>query len=67
MAEQRANQENRDAERKAGREEVAERLEAIHYKIDAIQMRLEPEMEYQEKMDANLKEVKEDIKSNRDI
>jgi hypothetical protein len=32
--------------------EVAARLEAIHDKTDANQMRLEPETEHQEKMDA---------------
>jgi hypothetical protein len=43
---------------------VAARLETIHDKIDANQMRLEPETDHQEKMDANLKEIKEDIKAN---
>jgi hypothetical protein len=37
---------------------VAARLEAIHDKTDTNQMRLEPETEHQEKMDANLKEIK---------
>jgi hypothetical protein len=31
---------------------VATRLEAIHEQIDTNQMRVEPEMEHQEKMDA---------------
>lgn len=48
-----------EAERKAGQEVVA-RLEAIHKKTDTSQMRLKPKMKYHEKMDANLKEVKED-------
>jgi hypothetical protein len=43
------------------------RLEASHNKTDTTQMRLEPETEHQEKMNANLKEIKEDIKANRDI
>jgi hypothetical protein len=46
---------------------VAARQEAIHDKRDTNQRRLEPETEHQEKMDANLKEVKEDIKTNQDI
>jgi hypothetical protein len=46
---------------------VAAKLEAIHDKTDANQMRVEPVMEHQEKMDANLKVVKEDIKTNQDI
>jgi hypothetical protein len=55
------------AKRKADREEVAARLEAIHDKTNANQMRLEPKTEHQEKMDANLKEIKEGIKTNRGI
>jgi hypothetical protein len=43
---------------------VAARLESIHDKTNANQMRLEPEAEHQGKMDANLKEIKEDIKTN---
>jgi hypothetical protein len=45
---------------------VATRLEAIHNKTDANQMRPEYEMEHQEKVDASLKVVREDIKTNRD-
>jgi hypothetical protein len=45
------------AKKKADREVVA-KLEAIHNKTDTNQMRLEPEMEHQEKMGANLKERK---------
>jgi hypothetical protein len=56
-----------EKKKEAGREEVATRLEAIHNKAEANQMRLEPETEHQEKMDVNLKEVEEDIKSSRDI
>jgi hypothetical protein len=43
---------------------VATRLEAIHKKIDANQTRVKPETEDQNKMAANLREVKEDIKTN---
>jgi hypothetical protein len=41
---------------------VATRLEAIHDKTDAKQMRVEPETEHQEKMDAWLANMKNDRK-----
>jgi hypothetical protein len=43
---------------------VAARLKAIHDKTDTNEMRLEPEIEHEEKMDANLKEIKGNIKTN---
>jgi hypothetical protein len=47
------------AKKKADQEEVVERLEAIHDKTDANQMRLEPKMEHQEKMDAWIADMKD--------
>jgi hypothetical protein len=41
---------------------VATRLEAIHDKTDANQMGVEPETEYQEKMDAWIADMKNDRK-----
>jgi hypothetical protein len=55
------------ANRKANREQAAARLEAIHDKTDANEMRLKPETEHKEKMDATPKEIKEDIITNRAI
>jgi polyribonucleotide nucleotidyltransferase len=46
---------------------VAARLEAIRDKTNTNLVRLKTEAERQEKMDANLKEIKEDIKANRAI
>jgi hypothetical protein len=53
-----ADREKRKAERKADRE-VAERLETIHEETDANQMRLEPETEHQEKVDAWIADIKD--------
>jgi peptidoglycan hydrolase CwlO-like protein len=41
---------------------VATRLEAIHDKIDANQMRVEPKKKHQEKMDAWIADMKNDQK-----
>jgi hypothetical protein len=41
---------------------VATRLEAVHNKTDANQMRVEPETEYQMKMDAWIVNMKNDLK-----
>jgi hypothetical protein len=46
---------------------VAAKLEAIHDKTHANEMRLEPETEHQEKMDANPEEIKGNIETNRAI
>jgi hypothetical protein len=61
--ERNADFKKRMAKRKTDRE-VAARLEAIHDKTDANQMKLEHETEHQENMDASLKDIKEDIKTN---
>jgi hypothetical protein len=58
-AKRKADREKRKAERKTDREEVAARLEAMHDKTDANQMRLEPETEHQEKMDAWIANIKD--------
>jgi hypothetical protein len=58
MAKRKADQEKGEAERKADRE-MATRLEAIHDKRHANQTRLEPETEYQEKMDAWIAAMKD--------
>jgi uncharacterized protein YdiU (UPF0061 family) len=47
------------SKRKADREEVVARLEAIHDKTNPNQMKLEPEMEHQEEMDVWLRDVKD--------
>jgi hypothetical protein len=59
MAERKADQEKGEAEKKVDRE-VATRLEAIHNKTDANQMRVEPETEHQGKMDAWITDMKND-------
>jgi hypothetical protein len=53
-----ANREKWKAEQKAD-QEVAARLEAIHDKTDANQMRLKPETEHQEKMDTLIADMKD--------
>jgi hypothetical protein len=62
MVKWKADQEKRKAERKADREEVEARLEAIHDKTDVNQTRLEPETEDQEKMDAWRADMKDSPK-----
>jgi hypothetical protein len=54
-----ADQDKREVERKAD-QKVATRLEAIHDKTDANQMRVEPKTEHQEKMDAWIADMKDD-------
>jgi hypothetical protein len=59
MAERKADQEKWETKRKVDRE-VATRLEAIHDKTDANQMRVEPETEHQKKMAAWIADTKND-------
>jgi hypothetical protein len=61
MAERKADEEKGEAERKVDRE-VATRLEAVHDKTDAIQLRVKHETELQEKMDAWIADMKNDRK-----
>jgi hypothetical protein len=62
MAEWEADFEMMMAKRKANREEVAARLEAIHDKTDANQMRLVSKTKHQKKMDAWIVDMKDDRK-----
>jgi hypothetical protein len=57
MAERKADQEKREAKRKVD-QEVVTRLEAIHDRTDANQMRVKPETEHQEKLDAWIADMK---------
>jgi hypothetical protein len=59
MVKCKAGREKRKAERKADREEVAERLGTIHNKADANQMRLKPKTEHQGKTDAWIADMKD--------
>lgn len=59
MAKWEADQDTRKAQWKANRGQVMERLETIHNKTDVNQMRLEPEMEHQENMDAWIVDMKD--------
>jgi hypothetical protein len=64
-AERAAYDEKTMAERKADREEVAARLEAIHDKTDASLMKLEPEMEHQVEVDAWIPDMRDALKEKR--
>jgi hypothetical protein len=58
ITKRKADLEESEAERKADRE-VATRLEAVYDKTDANQMRVEPETEHQERIDAGIANMKD--------